>query len=179
MLKTELPKQGLLLEIGSGTGQHAAYMPAYLPHIRWQTSDVAAHLPSIQAWLDEAELENTLSPLLLDVMQADWGVSHVDAVFSANTSHIMSWREVQAFFDGVGQILQTGGIFCLYGPFNEQGQYSSESNARFDQMLRQRDPDSGLRDFSDLNALAQKADLVFHHNHVMPVNNQMLIWHKK
>jgi cyclopropane fatty-acyl-phospholipid synthase-like methyltransferase len=167
-----------VLEIGSGTGQHAVFFAAQLPHLRWLTSEVAELHAGICAWLDEACLPNVSQPLELDVNQTDWPVDRVDAVFSANTVHIMDWPSVENMFDGIGRVLQTQGVFCLYGPFNYQGSYTSDSNARFDMWLKQRDPSSGIRDFEALNALAQPHGMTLRTDHAMPTNNRTLVWEK-
>ena len=167
-----------VLEIGSGTGQHAVFFAAELPHLHWLTSEVAEHHPGISAWLEEAGLKNLAGPLELDVNRPDWPVNKVDAVFSANTVHIMDWPSVENMFAGIGRILQSGGVFCLYGPFNYRGGYTSESNARFDQWLKQRDPVSGIRDFEALNILAQQHGMTLLADHVMPANNRILVWQK-
>ena len=165
-----------VLEIGSGTGQHAVYFGAELPHLRWQTADVPQHHPGIRLWLAEAELANVLPPLALNVNDAAWRRGRYDAVFSANTLHIMSWPEVEQFFDGVGEVLEAGGILAVYGPFNYGGRYTSESNARFDAWLKARDPASGVRDFEAVDALARAQGLILEQDIAMPVNNRMLVW---
>lgn len=143
----------------------------------WQTSDREEYHAGIHAWLRDAGLDNVLAPLVLDVDDV-WPDESYDAVFSANTAHIMSWPQVQRFFEAVGQVLQTGGIFALYGPFNYGGRYSSESNANFDQWLKQRDPLSGVRDFEALDGLADAAGLVLRNDYEMPANNRILVWTK-
>ena len=167
-----------VLEIGSGTGQHAVFFGAQLPHLQWLTSEVAELHAGICAWLDEAYLLNVSRPVALDVNQAVWPVDRVDAVFSANTVHIMDWPSVEKMFAGIGRVLQTHGVFCLYGPFNYQGGYTSDSNARFDMWLKQRDPRSGIRDFEALNALAQQHGMTLRADHAMPANNRTLVWEK-
>ncbi len=167
-----------VLEIGSGTGQHAVHFAAQLPHLVWHTSDVAAHHAGIQMWLDEAGLANVRPPLRLDVVRDPWPELAVDAVFSANAVHIMGWAAVEALFAGVGKLLPEGGLLVLYGPFNYGGQYTSASNARFDQWLKQRDPQSGIRDFDDLNRLAEQAGMGFQQDVEMPVNNRILVWRR-
>lgn len=166
-----------VLEVGSGTGQHATFFAAQLPHLRWQSSDQADYLPGIQAWIDDAQLGNLEKPLELDVTKA-WPVAEVSAVFSANTVHIMHWYQVEAFFKGLKTHLRSGGDFCLYGPFNYQGRYTSESNERFDQWLKQRDPGMGIRDIDDINTLANAAGLALCDDHTMPANNRLLHFHK-
>ena len=128
--------------------------------------------------MQDAKLANVLDPLLLDVRQVTWPNLTVDAVFSANTLHIMSWEAVQACFAGVGRLLISNGLFIVYGPFNYAGQFTSTSNARFDQWLKQRDPDSGIRNFEDLNLLAAKAGMELQADYEMPVNNRILVWRK-
>ena len=166
-----------VLEIGSGTGQHAVHFGSALPHLVWQTSDRPENHAGIRAWLDEAALPNVRAPLLLDVV-GSWPSERVDAVFSANTTHIMSWPEVEEMFRGIGRVLDSGGCFALYGPFNFEGNYTSQSNARFDQMLKARDPSSGLRNFEDLDDLARANGLMFVEDIPMPVNNRTLVWQK-
>lgn len=166
-----------LLEIGSGTGQHAVYFASRLPHLIWQSSDCAEYLPGIRSWLDEAALPNTPAPLELDVTRP-WPELKVDAVFSANTTHIMHWPMVEALFAGLGHCLPVGGKFLLYGPFNYQGRYSSESNACFDRWLKARDPHSAIRDFEALDRLASAAGLRFVEKYTLPANNQILYWCK-
>lgn len=167
-----------VLEIGSGTGQHAVHFAAHLPHLRWHTSDMAENHPGINLWLAEAALPNTRPPLALDVLRDPWPDLAVDAVFSANTTHIMGWLAVEVLFAGVGKLLHQNGLFVLYGPFNYAGQYTSESNARFDQWLKMRDPYSGIRDVDDLKRLAVAAGMTLLHDVEMPVNNRTLVWRK-
>lgn len=166
-----------VLEVGSGTGQHAVYFAARLPHLVWQCSDCAENLPGIRSWLSDAGLPNTREPLELDVT-ADWPQLQTDAVFSANTTHIMHWPAVEAMFAGIGRLLPANGRFLLYGPFNYGGSYSSDSNARFDAWLKARDPHSGIRDFEALAQLASSAGLEFMKKFSMPANNQILYWQK-
>jgi cyclopropane fatty-acyl-phospholipid synthase-like methyltransferase len=167
-----------VLEIGSGTGQHAVYFAAKMPHLTWHTSDLAENHAGIRAWLDEAALPNTTGPVSLDVLDRPWSAPEADAVFSANTTHIMHWDSVVALFGGVGELLRTRGLFCLYGPFNYGGEYTSESNAQFDEWLHERDPLSGIRDFDDLDRLAVQAGLRLEEDYAMPANNRILSWRK-
>jgi len=177
VLKRLFAEANEVLEVGSGTGQHAVYFAQNLAHLYWQTSDRNESHAGICAWLDESLLPNIGQPLSLDV-SSEWPVKRFDAVFSANTTHIMSWLEVECFFRGVGTVLTDGGCFALYGPFNYSGEYTSDSNKRFDAWLKQRDPKSGIRDFSELNALADQHSLVFQEDIEMPVNNRILVWRK-
>ena len=167
-----------VLEIGSGTGQHAVYFGAELTHLSWQTADLPQHHAGIRLWLEEAALPNVLAPIALDVNRADWLDGRYDAVFSANTLHIVSWPEVEKFFAGVGTVLQPGGVLAVYGPFNYDGRYTSPSNARFDQWLKNRDPASGIRDFEAVDALARAQDLILQDDIAMPVNNRTLVWRR-
>ena len=179
VLKQEMAGRQRLLEIGSGTGQHAVYLAGEFPDMVWQTSEVPAMHEGIHAWLaEDGTPANVRPPISLDVCDDPWPEQPYDAVFSANTVHIISWPQVQCLFSGVGNILEPGGVFCLYGPFNYSGRYTSESNARFDAWLKQRDPLSGIRDFEALNDLAEDAGLVLKKDYEMPANNRILTWLK-
>ncbi len=169
-----------VLEIGSGTGQHAVHFAAAMPWLQWQCSDRAEHLPGIRVWLDEAALANAPAPLALDVARGPWPAGGFDAVFSANTLHIMGWAEVEAFFAGVGRVLAGAedGVLAVYGPFNYAGTYTSDSNRDFDAWLRARDPRSGLRDFEAVDALARAAGLRLVGDAAMPANNRCLFWRR-
>ncbi|MCU7916229.1 MAG: DUF938 domain-containing protein [Candidatus Thiodiazotropha sp. (ex Gloverina cf. vestifex)] len=166
-----------VLEIGSGTGQHAVHFAGAMPYLTWQTSDVTDNHPGIQAWLDDASLPNLRYPLALDV-RGEWPDETYEGIFTANTLHIMSWPEVERCFEGIGQIPSSGGCFALYGPFNYGGHYSSVSNRSFDAWLQARDPLSGIRDFDALQVLAELNGLVFSEDIEMPANNRILVWHK-
>ena len=167
-----------LLEIGSGTGQHAVYFAPQLPHVVWQTSERVDSHPGIHAWLDEAALDNVLPPLALDVLADPWPAGPYDAVFSANTAHIMSTDAVVAMFHGVGRVLAAGGRFLLYGPFSYAGQHTAPSNVRFDAWLKERDPLMGVRDVDWLQGLAADAGMQLDEDIAMPVNNRTLVWLK-
>jgi len=167
-----------VLEIGSGTGQHAVFFASEFPYLTWLTSDQAEYHPGIKMWLADAALVNTKEPVLLDVDQVHWDVGKTEAIFSANTVHIMGWQSVENMFEGIGKVLEKEGIFCLYGPFNYNGQFTSESNARFDLWLKQRNSVSGVRDFEALQQLAVKAGLDLIEDIEMPANNRMLVWRK-
>jgi SAM-dependent methyltransferase len=167
-----------VLEIGSGTGQHAVFFAAELPHLTWQTSDRRAHHSGIRAWLAEAATPNLPEPLALDVLGDSWPRTLYDAVFSANTAHIMEHREVAAMFQGVARVLEPAGLFVLYGPFSYRGRHTSNSNARFDTWLRTRDPRSGIKDVEVLNSLAEELGMGLENDFEMPVNNRILVWRK-
>ncbi|KQY54682.1 DUF938 domain-containing protein [Lysobacter sp. Root494] len=166
-----------VLEIGSGTGQHAVHFAAAMPWLSWQCSDRAEHLPGIRLWLDEAPLANTPDPLALDV-SGEWPRRRFDAVFSANTLHIMGWTEVERFFAGIDAVLEAGGVLAVYGPFNYGGEYSSDSNREFDAWLKARDPRSGIRDFEAIDALARNIGLALVDDVAMPANNRTLVWRR-
>ncbi|CAH1385689.1 DUF938 domain-containing protein [Candidatus Nitrotoga sp. M5] len=171
-------KQKHVLEIASGTGQHAVYFGRALSHLTWQTSDLLQNHAGILTWLDEAKLPNVLPPVVINVNDSQWPIEVVDAVFNANTVHIISWPEVELMFAGVARILSAGGILCLYGPFNYEGKFTSESNARFDTWLKSRDRDSGVRDFENINRLAETHGLFLLEDVTMPSNNRILVWQR-
>lgn len=177
-LREVLVAPGLVLEIGSGTGQHAEFLAAKLPHVRWQPSDHPSALGDCEERLREAALGNVLPPLALDVAASHWPLAAADAAFSANTAHIMGWPEVQAMFLGLASILPEGAPFCLYGPFNYAGSFSSDSNRVFDEHLRQRAAHRGIRDIEDLLDLAALADFTLAADNAMPANNRLLVWRK-
>ena len=177
VLRTHFADRRRVLEVGSGTGQHAVYFAAAMPWLTWQCADLAAQLPGIRQWLDEAALPNTPPPLALDV-RGPWPGDPYDAVFSANLLHIVGWPEVEAFFAGVGQVLEAGGTLIVYGPFNEGGTYTSESNREFDAWLKARDPRSGIRDVEAVRALAAQVGLEAVDDLAMPANNRCLVWRR-
>jgi cyclopropane fatty-acyl-phospholipid synthase-like methyltransferase len=167
-----------VLEIGSGTGQHAVWFAARLPHLTWQTSDLAENLAGVRLWLADAALPNLPPPLELDVA-GHWPPGTYDAAFSANTAHIMGEAEVAALFAGLPGALTPGAPFALYGPFNDGGHYTSDSNARFDQWLKARDPASGIKDRDTLAALGEAQGLPLAEDHPMPCNNRILVFRRQ
>jgi cyclopropane fatty-acyl-phospholipid synthase-like methyltransferase len=177
VLREHFATKSRVLEIGSGTGQHAVYFAKALPHLNWQTSDIAENLPGIRMWLNEERLTNTPPPLMLDV-NSEWPVQTYDAVFSANTLHIMSWPEVEVFFSRLAKILTSGAIVAIYGPFNYGGKFTSESNAKFNDWLKERGTHMAIRDFEAVNALAKKIGLDLVADIAMPANNRTLIWRR-
>ncbi len=164
-----------VLEIGSGTGQHAVHFAAQLPHLHWQTSDRRDNHPGIRAWLDEAQLPNLRAPLDLDV-NGSWPAQRYDAVFSANTLHIMAWSDVQAMFAALPAVMADDFKLAIYGPFNDDGRFSSDSNAAFDQQLKASDPQRGLRDWQAVDHLAHAIGLELIEDIAMPANNRCLLW---
>jgi len=177
VLRGLLADRRTVLEVGSGTGQHAVHFAATLQHLRWQTSDVRTNLPGICLWLADAALPNTPVPICLDVA-GDWPVSPYDAVYTANTLHIMGWTEVQAFFERVVSVLTPGGLVIVYGPFKYMGLHTSASNAAFDVSLRAADPQRGVREFELVDALARAAGLVLVEDRAMPANNRCVTWRR-
>ncbi len=175
VLRNHFADRQNVLEIGSGTGQHAVFFAAALSHLSWQTSERPENLSGIQAWLDEAALPNTPAPLALDV-NATWPNQRFDAVFSANTLHIMSWREVQQQFVRLPDVLTENGMLAIYGPFNYGGHYTSDSNAAFDVWLKELGAHQGIRDFEAVNVLAGQAGLKLIEDRAMPSNKRCLIW---
>lgn len=176
VLKRAFAHRRFVLEIGSGTGQHAAYFAPALPHLVWQPSDVPEHLEGMRQWVAECAAANLRPPIALDV-GGEWPQLDADAVFSANTCHIMSWPQVERMFAGIGR-MDSVQVFCLYGPFNYGGRHTSESNARFDAMLRARDPASGLRDYEAITALARRCALEPVEDNAMPANNRLLVFQR-
>ena len=176
-LRDILVEPGLVLEIGSGTGQHAEYLATQLPHLQW----LPTNHPSVadcEERLREAALANVLPPLALDVAASNWPLVAADAAFSANTAHIMGWPEVQAMFHGLAAILPEGAPFCLYGPFNYGGSFTSDSNRAFDQHLRSRAAHMGIRDIEDLLDLAALSGFTLAADNAMPANNRLLVWRR-
>lgn len=179
VLREELRDKSRVLEIGSGTGQHAVFFGAALPELSWQTSDLPENHEGILAWLGHAGLENVSAPLSLDVQSFDPGALSFDAVFSANTAHIMGIEAVRCMFELAGKVLEEGGLFCLYGPFNFEGRFSSDSNAAFDASLKQRDRSMGIRDIEQLDRFAVTAGLSRVRLYAMPANNHVAVWQKE
>ena len=178
VLKEEFAEVGSVLEIGSGTGQHAVYFANHLPQLSWQTSDREVNHDGISAWLADAGLDNVLQPLSMDVTEVDGVTESYDAVFSANTAHIMSFDAVASMFRLVGQVLSAGGVFCLYGPFKLDGNFTSDSNRNFDASLKSQDENMGIRDLEDLQMLAAGQSMSEKRRYAMPANNMLIVWSK-
>ena len=176
ILKAAFENTKTVLEIGSGTGQHAVYFASNLPHLKWQPTDREIEFSGITLWLDESGLTNIYEPLVLDVNNLPWKVGDFDGVFTANTLHIMSKVDIENMFLGIGQVLSDDGTLCIYGPFNYSGEYTSESNERFDGWLYKQNPESAIRDFEWVNSLAENIGLTLIHDHTMPANNRLLEW---
>ena len=178
VLRVELGEAGSVLEIGSGTGQHAVTFAAALDHLTWQTSDRDENLDGINAWVADSGLDNVLQPLSLDVLRVETLPDHYDAVFSANTAHIMSSAAVTKMFALVAAALDEAGRFCLYGPFREGGEFNTASNAEFHRSLRQQDPDMGIRHLEDLDRYAKAGSMQRLRQYAMPANNLLVVWQK-
>lgn len=166
-----------VLEVGSGTGQHAVFFAPALPDTIWQTSDMDENLPGIRLWLQDAALPNLPPPLSLDVT-GSWPKGKFDAVFTANSLHIMPWSAVEKFFSGIDGVLEPQAILAVYGPFNYHGAFTSDSNREFDGWLKQRSALSGIRDFEAVDALAKAIGLELVKDHAMPANNRLIIWRR-
>ena len=177
VLRDHFMDRNRVLEIGSGTGQHAVYFADALPHLSWQASDLRENLAGMAAWIGEAGLANTPPPLALDV-EAAWPAGNYDAVFTANTLHIMGWPAVFRLFAGLSAVLAADAKLIVYGPFNYGGQFTSQSNAEFDLWLKARAGHQGIRDFEAVAALAAGIGLDLVEDRAMPANNRCLVWHR-
>lgn len=167
-----------VLEIGSGTGQHAVHFAENLAHLQWTPSDRAQNHPGISAWRQDYAGNNLAAVKTFDVVSDPWPEPKADAVFSANTAHIMPWSVTLQMLEKTAEHLPKRGIFALYGPFNYQGKYTSESNADFDSWLKQIDPQQGIRDFEEINEFLKQRQLNLLEDNAMPANNRLIIWQK-
>jgi cyclopropane fatty-acyl-phospholipid synthase-like methyltransferase len=174
VLRVAFADRTQVLEIGSGTGQHAVHFAAHLTHLTWHPTEQLAYLADLATRVKLEGTRNLRQPTVLDVKQTVWPLRSVDALYSANTLHIMSWAEVEAMFRGVDAVLSPHGVVCIYGPFRYEGRYTSESNRDFDLMLKDRDPLSGLREMTELGALAARHSLRLRVDHDLPANNRLL-----
>lgn len=175
-MRNEFADRRQVLEFGSGTGQHAAGFARAMPWLSWQPSDLAAQLDGIRAWVARAGLANLRPPIAIDLRTAQLPVGACDAAFSANTLHIMAEAAGERLFEQLGNALEPGGRFCVYGPFAEDGAFSTASNARFDAQLRQRDPAMGIRDIRWVEACARRGGLESRRRYAMPANNMLLVF---
>lgn len=178
-LRILLPENCTVLEIGSGTGQHAVFFSRHLKSIQWQPSDREENFASLEVRFTEEGNPRILPLLKLDVITDAWPQRTYTAAYSANTAHIMSWQAVEAMFAGIAAHLEKDARFCLYGPFNCNGQYTSESNARFDRQLRLNSPEMGIRDMEAIETLANTNQMYFDRNIAMPANNYILVFARK
>jgi SAM-dependent methyltransferase len=178
VLQEILPDTGTVLEVASGTGQHAAYFAAHLPHLVWQPTDLPPNFPSIHAWRTEAALPNLREPLALDLLAPSWPVMPVQAVVCINTIHIVAWKGVENLFSGAGRVLAPGGVLYVYGAYRYATRPLEPSNEDFDRWLKARDPVSGVRDFEAVNVLAEENGLTLVEDRAMPANNRSIWWIK-
>jgi len=179
VLRKVLPASGTVLEIASGTGQHAVHFAKAFPDITWQPSDPdAAARASIAAWTAHAALSNVRAPLALDVCSQPWGIEAAQAVVCINMIHISPWAAAQALFDGAGKVLGEGGVLFLYGPYRRDGAHTAPSNAAFDAQLRATDPEWGVRDMEAVIALGAAQGMRCDEPVPMPANNFSLIFRK-
>jgi SAM-dependent methyltransferase len=179
VLRRCLADRSRVLEIGSGTGQHAVHFAAQLTHLTWHPTERLHFLPDLTARIQAEGGGNLRQPTVLDVSQPVWPLTRVDAVFTANTLHIMSWPEVTAMFQGIGGTLAPSGVLCIYGPFRYDGRYTSPSNLEFDRLLKERDPHSGLREIRMVSALAAGFGLLLTDDYDLPANNRLLVFKKE
>src|SRR5450631_4420928 len=174
VLRSAFADRTRVLEIGSGTGQHAVHFAKHLTHLTWYPTEQLAYLPDLSSRVKLEGPRNLQLPTVLDVNQSLWPLRTVDAIFTANTLHIMAWAEVLLMYRGIDAVLSAGGVLCVYGPFRYTGRYTSNSNQDFDRMLRERDPESGLRDINEVTALATQYGLRLRADHDLPANNRLL-----
>ncbi len=178
ILQREFRDRSQVLEIGSGTGQHAVTFANALPHLYWQTSDLDENHAGIGAWVEHAGLDNLGAPVSLDVRTAQVDENAYDAAFSSNTAHIMSIDAVEKMFTLLGKALSAGGVFCLYGPFQRNGEFNTQSNADFDASLRQRNPAMGIRDIERLDEFARAVGMHRKRLYAVPSNNNVAVWQR-
>lgn len=178
LLQQEIADHSVVLELGSGTGQHAWYITEQIPTLIWQPSDLSESIPAINAWRAKSSQDNFLPPLVLDITQDLWPVKQVDAVFSANLVHYVGWPKVRAMMSGIARVLRDQGLALFYGPFNYDGQFTSDGNESLDACLRDRDPESGIKDFEQIVLAARKEKLRLVKDIEMPANNRMLFFQK-
>lgn len=179
VLRRVLPATGTVLEIASGSGEHAVYMARHLPGIRWQPSDIDPESrASIEAWRRSEGTDNLAPPLAVDARDGDWGIDHADAVVSINMIHISPWEATEGLVRGAARLLPTGGVLYLYGPFHVAGRPTAPSNLAFDASLRANDPAWGVRHADDVAGLAAGAGLELVEMVDMPANNFSLVFRK-
>ena len=176
VLRVEFAGCTHVLEIGSGTGQHAVHFALAMPHLVWQPSELPDAMPALRKRIFNEGPSNLRAPVGIEVTTRPWDVRKVDGIFTANTLHIMSWPQVEALFDALPDVAKPGAVLAIYGPFRYAGAYTSPSNEAFDRMLRERDPQSGIRDFEAVDALARRAGFALKADHRMPANNQTIVW---
>jgi cyclopropane fatty-acyl-phospholipid synthase-like methyltransferase len=167
-----------VLEVGAGTGQHAVHFAAALPQLRWQPSEQPSALATLRLRCEAAAIDNLEQPVALDICEGPWPRPWPDALYTANTLHIVARDQVKALFAACADRAMSGSRLIVYGPFNYAGRYTSESNANFDQWLKDRDPQSAIRDFEWVDELAQAAGYTLYDDIAMPANNRLLCWQR-
>jgi cyclopropane fatty-acyl-phospholipid synthase-like methyltransferase len=180
-LHSLFPKEANVLEIGSGTGQHAVFCAQALPHIKWQTSDLPQNHGGMLQWIEEAGLDNVMAPLTLDIDQVwpEFKAAAIGHVFTANTVHYIADASVVNMFSNVSELLPEKGLFVIYGPVNVEGQFTSEGNAGLDEWLKTCvNPLAGIKDIADIERLAKDQGLALIDNLAMPANNRLLVLQK-
>ena len=176
VLSTILPDTGKVLEIGSGTGQHATYFSRYLPNLTWQPSDLAEMLPSIKAWCEESSAKNLNAPIVIDLFDNNEALSRVDAIVCINVAHIVAWEGVKRLFKIADNILNPTGVIYFYGPYRYTNRPLEPSNEAFDEWLTKNNPVSGIRDYSAVESLAESNGFTLGGDKSMPSNNRSIWW---
>ena len=178
ILEIYLKRSTRLLEIGSGSGQHAIYLGGEFPSVQWVTSEVKANLKDLTSELKAAKIKNVHGPERLVVGKDDFPKGKFDYAYTANTLHIMSWKECKGFFKLLGKRLREGSMVFIYGPFNYDGKFTSESNEKFNQWLKDKNESSGIRNFEDVKSNMEKAGFQIVNDHEMPANNRLLVFER-
>ncbi len=179
VLKSHLPDEGLVLEIASGSGQHAAHFAPAFPALRWQPSDPKEeHRDSILAWRDNVGCANLIEPLELDTRHENWGVDAAAAIVCFNMIHISPWQSCLGLFRGAAELLENAGPLILYGPFKIDGRHTAASNARFSENLQRQSPEWGVRDLTEVSKIARENGFAFDDKVDMPANNMTVVYRK-
>lgn len=177
VLERILPHPIKVLEIASGSGEHAVYFAEQIPWLSWQpTEREPDRIASIEAWRQESGLSNVAPAMRLDVLQQPWPVDEAGAIFCSNMIHIAPWEATEGLIRGAAKVLPSGGLLILYGPFREGDRHTAESNRRFDEELKAKDPSWGVRDRFEVEALARGEGLILQELVPMPANNMILVF---
>lgn len=179
VLARVLPESGVLLEIASGSGEHVVHLARHMPALTFLPSDISEeHIESIREWIEVSHVPNVLPPIQINVLEPDWHIQSVHAVFCANMIHVTPWECALALFEGIRRYLISGGVCVLYGPFRIAGAHTAAGNAEVDAHLKRRDARSGVRDLEAVVELARAAELELSERVEMPANNQVLIFRR-